>query len=280
MYKQGRTGVSIDRWPKIMMSLVLASAVWSTPVRAFEWTAENDTSGSVLTSFIMKGRDVDVAHCRWLPVSQWAWSHAIYADHRGLSASGRYLGGLSSLRPKNCEEAVKLINRADIWDKPLYPESREPVHGGVDRVMFTLHANGTGGPEYPWGYAMIEYWVPPEPSVPSCSVQDPRDVSFGTVEASDVSGRRANGSITVKCTKPTTVTIRFTSRSGQDLVTLAEGLNAKLSVSEEDGSVGYTYQNSGAVPMFSILSATLSSPNGAPKTGAFNYTAVVRVELH
>ncbi|WP_454878776.1 spore coat protein U domain-containing protein [Serratia inhibens] len=119
----------------------------------------------------------------------------------------------------------------------------------------------------------------PDPS-PSCSVQDPRDVSFGTVEASDVSGRRANGSITVKCTKPTTVTIRFTSRSGQDLVTLAEGLNAKLRVSEKDGSVGTTYLNSGAVPNFSILSATLSSPNGAPKTGAFNYTAVVRVELH
>ncbi|WP_454878777.1 spore coat protein U domain-containing protein [Serratia inhibens] len=280
MCKQGRTVVSIDRWTKKIMSLILASVCAASPVRAFEWTAVDDASGSILTYFIMKGRDVDVAHCKWLPVSQWGWAHAIYADHRGLSITGRYKGELSSLRPKNCEEAVKLINRADIWDKPLYTEPRGLAGPGVDRVMFTLHANGTGGPEYPWGYAMIEYWVPPEPSVPSCSVQDPRDVSFGTVEASDVSGRRANGSITVKCTKPTTVTIRFTSRSGQDLVTLAEGLNAKLRVSEKDGSVGYTYLNSGAVPNFSILSATLSSPNGAPKTGAFNYTAVVRVELH
>ncbi len=258
-----------------------------TNVSALDWWARSSTVGGYVmldTATISGGVTVD--HCRWITNSAGATSYlpSLYGSQTGDTAFVKLNVDFRGYRPKNCEEAVSMVNGAPIWDVPL---SRESVYsrgppGPANQLRFMVWANGVGGGGY---LAYIYYSVPPSLSPPkpaSCQALQAPSLDFGTIDPNEISGKKATSQVLVWCDKKASVRVRFMTREGLAIFQMDNGLTTYLKIDDNPGTAG-SYQtvaeNASSPARAFNLSAELLGTSGSVKPGAFSYTAVVRVDI-
>jgi hypothetical protein len=119
---------------------------------------------------------------------------------------------------------------------------------------------------------------PPTPAV--CSATKYRDIDFGTIDAKEIDGKKATGTVLVTCDKKASVRVRFMTREGNDKYLMDNGLISNLAVDGTAGALGsFQTVGEGVPDRAFILSAELVGTSGNVQPGKFAYTAVARVDI-
>ncbi|EMH4109426.1 hypothetical protein RGI85_003350 [Serratia marcescens] len=254
-------------------------------VSAFEWWATSSTSGryTMIDDMAMSG-GVTVDHCSWSNSNTGGYDQGVYAGQAGDNAFVKLDPDLSHLRPKNCEEAVSMLNSASIWNVKMYRGRvwrYDQTTIPPNQVRIYLWQNGL---DY-GNYALIYYNVAPSLSPPqpaSCSTFQVPSIDFGSIDPKEISGKKATSTVVVACDKKASVRVRFMTREGLAIFQMDNGLTTYLKIDDNPGTAG-SYQtvaeNASSPARAFNLSAELLGSSGNVKPGAFSYTAVVRVDI-
>jgi hypothetical protein len=113
-----------------------------------------------------------------------------------------------------------------------------------------------------------------------CSATKYSDIDFGTIDAKEINGKKAAGTVLVTCDKKASVRVRFMTREGNDNYLMDNGLIGNLTVDGTAGALGsFQTVGEGVPDRAFILSAELVGTSGNVQPGKFAYTAVARVDI-
>ncbi len=273
----------------IFLIVVLTFCFRSGPSRAAGWTADNMPTTSPPTPVTIYG-GVDEAHCTWrqhVTPGRGGGNRWLVKTHLSNSTS-QFFSTFRGMRPKSCREAVDMVNRAPIWDRPLFPEVLVPSTGvntdARSYVNFELFSDGEGYLPVFWSAYIAYYntWEASPPKPATCSTYQVPSIDFGNVDAQEIIGKKATSRVVVSCDKKASVRVRFMTREGLAIFQMDNGLTTYLKIDDNPGTAG-SYQtvaeNASSPARAFNLSAELLGSSGSVKPGAFSYTAVVRVDI-
>ncbi|WP_220123942.1 MrpH family fimbial adhesin [Serratia quinivorans] len=270
---------------KIRSFLGCCVLVTCLDVNAFQWWASSSSNGryTMIDEITMSG-GVTRDRCIWSNDQTGNYRQGIYAEQAGDNAFVKLAADLDHLRPKNCDEAVTMLNSASIWNTKMYRGSvyrYDETAVPPNQVRITLWMSPSNKGQYAYFYYDVAPSLsPPRPA--SCSTYQVASIDFGTVDPQEISGKKATSRVVVSCDKKASVRVRFMTREGLSIFQMDNGLTTYLKIDDNPGTAG-SYQtvaeNASSPARAFNLSAELLGTSGSVKPGAFSYTAVVRVDI-
>ncbi|WP_261092956.1 MULTISPECIES: hypothetical protein [Serratia] len=169
----------------------------------------------------------------------------------------------------DCTNEQAIVNAINRWSGKVIEPVTPHVYFPIKKGQLNIYCRGKG-------FTVTYYQhvsVGPGKPVITCSANKNYDINFGDVRNTEINGRRAEGSVVLKCTGDSTVSASFTSPSGNKSYNLRNDIVGEFSINGSSPNKYYMRKN---VPV-TINPRIILSSNGVVKGGAFYGYGILRL---
>ncbi|WP_261096812.1 MULTISPECIES: hypothetical protein [Serratia] len=169
----------------------------------------------------------------------------------------------------DCNNEQAIVNAINLWSGSVIGPVTPHRYITAKQGQFNVYCDGKG-----FTIRYSEYIsVGPGTPVTTCSANKNYDIDFGEFKSTELNGRRAEGSVVLKCTGSSTVTASFTSPFGKKSDNIRDDIIGEYSI---NGSSPNKYSMRKDVPV-TINPRIVLSSNGVVTGGAFYGFGVLKI---